>query len=140
MGFREMSAWVMAALLIGLGGFYATAVIGTTQALDAVPAPSIPLLVVTTVLLVAGAIVGHVVAAALSPNDANAPEDERDRLVLWRAGNLSGLVLGAGVFGGLWHFMFRGDGNLLFHILIGSLIVAQISEYIFQIIYYRRGL
>jgi hypothetical protein len=140
MGFREMSAWVMAALLIGLGVFYANAVIGTTQALDAVPAPSIPLLVVTTVLLVAGAIVGHVVAAALSPNDANAPEDERDRLVLWRAGNLSGLVLGAGVFGGLWHFMFRGDGNLLFHILIGSLIVAQISEYIFQIIYYRSGL
>ena len=139
MGFRELSAGIMASLLTLLGLYYLNAVVSAAQTLDAVPAPSVPLIAVTTALLVVGAIIAHTVVAAVSPDDANAPEDERDRLVLWRAGNISGLVLGAGVFAGLWHFVFKSDGNLFFHILVGSLIVAQITEYVCQIIFYRRG-
>ena len=139
MGFRELSAVIMASLLTLLGLFYINAVVSMARSLDAIPAPNVPLMVVTTVLLVIGAIIAHTVVAIASPEDANAPEDERDRLVLWRAGNVSGWVLGAGVFVGLWHFIFKSDGNLLFHILVGSLIVAQIAEYVCQIIYYRRG-
>lgn len=139
MGFREKSAWVMMLLLTGLGVFYANKVISSTQVLGVTPSPNIRLIAVATVILVVGAILAHTIAAAASPEEADAPEDERDRLVLWRAGNISGWVLGFGVFAGLWHFAFLGDGNLLFHILVGSLILAQISEYALQILYYRRG-
>lgn len=139
MGFRELSAWVMAILIALLGLFYINAIFASARALEAAPPPNVPLIAVTTVFLIIGAIVGHLVAVAIAPQDADAPEDERDKLIIWRAGNVSGWVLGSGVFVGLWHFIFQSDGNVLFHILVISLILAQLSEYVLKIVYYRRG-
>ena len=140
MGFREMSAWVMAVLMAALGLFYLANVSSGTQALGEVAPPDIRLISVATVLLVVGAVLAHIVAAAASPEDANAPEDERDKLVVWRAGNVSGWVLGSGVFVGLWHFYFQGNGNIMFHILVMSLIVSQLTASLLEAYYYRRGL
>ena len=139
MSFRELSAWVVCVMLLFLAMFYGKSIYSATKVAGAFPPPDIWLLSVATIILVVGAIAAHGIAAALSPHDADAPEDERDRLVVWRAGNVSSWVLGFGVFAGLWLFYIQGDGNALFHILIGSVIAAQFSEYALQIFYYRRG-
>ena len=77
--------------------------------------------------------------ALSSRREANAPADERERLVQQRAGNWSGLVLATGAVLSLGHFMVRADGNMLFHLVMASLIVAQIAEYAFRIFLVRRS-
>lgn len=139
MPFREKTAWVMTVLLVMAGLKYASAVWSQSIALGQTPPPDIGLIALVTLLLVAGAIVAHIIAAAFSPGEADAPEDERDRLVWWRAGNISGWVLGFGAFAGLWHYYFASDGNLLFHIIVVSLVLAQLAEYVLVIVFYRRS-
>lgn len=139
MAFKEKSAWVMSIALIVAGAFYAWSVFIIWQAAGMVPPPNVLGLAVGVVIIIAIAIFGHIVAAIGNPMDANAPEDERDRLVVWRAGNLGGLVLGALSMTGLFHFAVLGNGNLLFHMIIGALTLSQLAEYALTIWYYRRG-
>ncbi|MEL6860141.1 MAG: hypothetical protein AAFO74_17290 [Pseudomonadota bacterium] len=139
MAFKEKSAWVMSIALIVAGAFYAWSVFIIWQAAGMVPPPNVLGLAVGVVIIIAIAIFGHIVAAIGNPMDANAPEDERDRLVVWRAGNLGGLVLGALSMTGLFHFAVLGNGNLLFHMIIGALTLSQLAEYVLTIWYYRRG-
>ena len=77
--------------------------------------------------------------ALLTPKEANAPADERERPLLDRAGHWSGVVLGAGAVTSLLHFFDHQDGVLLFHMIMGSLILSQIAEYAFQITLIRRN-
>jgi len=35
--------------------------------------------------------------------------------------------------------VFNQDGNLMFHIVLASLMLSQISEYALQIVYFRSG-
>lgn len=139
MPFKEQTAWVMTVLLGLVGAHYARSVIGASLEAGATAPPDIGLIASLTIILVAGSVVAHILMAIVSPNDANAPEDERDKLVLWRAGNIAGYVLGFGAFAGLWHFYWLQDGNLLFHIIAGSLVLSQMAEYILSILFYRRG-
>ena len=137
MTFHEKSAWLMGLLLSLTGAWYLNTVWQMSKAIGQTAPPIVPLMAVATVVLVAGAILGHVIIAIVNPSDADDSEDERDKQVLRRSGNLSGYILGFGCFAGLWHFIVQGDGNLLFHIIVGSLIVAQIAEYALTITFYR---
>jgi hypothetical protein len=137
MSFREKSAWLMALLMTGAGLYYFHLVRGASQALGET-AP--PVVVIAFILLVViGAIVGQTVLALWLRKEAAAPADERERLVQQRAGSWSGLALAAGAVLSLGHFMIWGDGNMLFHLVLASLIVAQIAEYGFQILLFRRN-
>lgn len=139
MTFKEKSAWIMCLALIVAGVFYAWSVLGIWQVAGAVPPPNVLGLAVGVIIIIAIAIFGHAVAAIGNPMDANAPEDERDRLVVWRAGNLGGLLMGALSLCALFSFALNGDGNLLFHSIIGALTLSQLAEYALTILYYRRG-
>ncbi|MEO0607363.1 MAG: hypothetical protein AAFY82_03970 [Pseudomonadota bacterium] len=139
MTFKEKSAWIMSVALVLAGGFYAWSVVVLWQVAGVVPPPNVLGLAIAVIIIIAFAIFGHAVAALGNPMDADAPEDERDRLVVWRAGNLGGLVLGALSMSGLFHFAFLGNGNLLFHSLIAALTLSQLAEYVLTIWYYRRG-
>ena len=139
MTFHEKSAWIMALLLTAVAAWYLNAVWHWSVAIGQAAPPNIFLVAVATVMLVAGVIMGHVIVAISNPMEADAPEDERDKQVLRRAGNIAGYVLGFGCFAGLWSYFAQSDGNLLFHIVVLSLIVSQISEYVLTIFFYRRG-
>jgi hypothetical protein len=39
----------------------------------------------------------------------------------------------------LLYYLQHGDGNLLFHTVLGSLIVAQVADHVFQIALLRRS-
>jgi hypothetical protein len=138
MSFREKSAWVMAVLMIGAGLYYLSLVLAASRSLG-VTAPPVGIFVAYTILVVAGSVAAQGVLALLSPREANAPADERERPLLQRAGHWSGVVLGFGAVTSLLTFLVHADGNLLFHMILGSLIVSQIAEYAFQIALFRRS-
>lgn len=138
MSFREKSAWVMAAVMTVAGLYYLKIVIDASESIGAT-APPMVILIAYVVLVVIAAVNAQIILALSSPKEANAPADERERPMLDRAGNWSGYVLAAGVVTSLLHFLAHNDGFLLFHTIMGSLIVAQIAEYAFQILLLRRS-
>lgn len=140
MPFREKSAWIMSFVLLALGlaYFYAVGAIGSQS--GQLAAPMLPLVIAYTVCLVLLAIVGHIVIAALAPRDANAAADERERRIFERAGHFSSYILGAGIVMSLGYYLLSRDGDLLFYAVFASLMLGQIMEYVFQIIFYRTPL
>ncbi len=138
MSFRERSAWVMAVLMALAGLYYLNLVVGASRQLGA-PAPPVGIFIVYVVLVVIVSVAAQVGLALSAPKEAEAPADERERPVLQRAGNWSGIVLGVGAVTSLLHYLQHGSGALLFHMVMGSLIVSQIAEYAFQIALFRRS-
>ncbi|HYI40994.1 MAG TPA: hypothetical protein VE053_11815 [Allosphingosinicella sp.] len=138
MSFREKSAWAMAVLMTLAGLYYLNLVVGASRQLGA-PAPPTGIFVTYVFIVVIGSVAAQVALAVSAPKEANAPADEREIPALQRAGNWSGLVLGAGAATSLLHYLQHGDGDLLFHAVLGSLIVSQIAEYAFQIALLRRS-
>jgi len=133
MSFREKSALVMSAVMVVTGLLYAWLVQAAPQA------PVIGPLLPYVLAVIALSVVVQVVLALHSPSEANAPLDERERNVAARAGQISGIVLTIGVMlSGAVYVLFL-HGNMLFHHLLGALIVAQIVEYGAQIWLLRRG-
>jgi hypothetical protein len=136
--FREKSAWVMGILMVGAGLYYLDMAVAASRALGGA-APPVAIFIPFTLLVVIASIVGQAAMAIISPKDANAPADERERPLLDRAGHWSGIVLAAGAVSSLLHFFYRQDGVFLFHMIMGSLILSQIAEYAFQITLIRRN-
>lgn len=139
MSFREKTAWVMLALLILAGGFYAWEVIGHALAVGGAPPPSGKLVLVYVFIVVIGTIIGMASLGGREPEAASAPADERERIAIDRAGNWSGYVLAFPAITGAIYYWAYMDGNLLFHTIVGSLMLCQIADYAFQIFLFRRG-
>lgn len=136
MSFREKSAWVMAVLMTVAGIYYLRMVLEAVRATGEAPLGALTPYVG---LVVVGSIIIQTILAVLMPKEADAPADERERPLLDRAGNWSGYVLAGGALGGLSNYLVHGDGNILFHFVLGSLIASQIAEYAFQIFLFRRS-
>jgi len=137
--FREKSAWAMAIILTAAGLFYFDKVVRISNALGQTAPPLIGLVIGYVVLIVIASIIVMSVLAVTSEKEADAPADERERLIEHKAGNWSGYVIAVPALGALWHYSANGDGNMLFHLVFLSLMLGQIAEYIFQIALYRRG-
>jgi len=137
MAFHEKSAWIMSfALLLG-GVFYFGVVARISSEIGQLAPPRLPLVAVYTAILVAVAIAGHIVIAVMTPRDASASLDERERQLAVRAGHISGLVFGAGVIMSLGLYLLSYNGNLFFYSVFGSLMISQLVEYGLQIVLYR---
>ena len=139
MSFREKSAWAMALILFFAGAYYFNKVIAISNAMGQTAPPLIGLVIFYVIAVVIASAIIMAIVAGTAGDEANAPADERDRLVIDKAGHWSGYVLGAGVVAGLFNYSFTHDGNLLFHIAFASLMLSQIAEYVMQIVLYRRG-
>ena len=113
--------------------------VGHGLALNAVPPPSIKLAVVYVGFVIIGSIVGASSVASQNAEEANAPADERERIMIDRAGHWSGYVLAFGAVAGALHYWSSQDGHLMFHLVVAGLMLSQIAEYVFQIILFRRG-
>jgi hypothetical protein len=139
MSFREKSAWLMAISLGVASIAYAAVVASLSKAVGSLIPPLLPFLIAFTVALTALAAGSHIVIALLAPKDAVAASDERDRAINARAGNWSGYVFAAGVALSLAHYLLVRNGDALFYGVFGSWVLAQLSEYAFEIALYRRG-
>lgn len=137
MSFREKSAWAMGVVILLTGLLLAATVlhIPANAPAQALVLPLVPYVIAVVI----GSIVVQAALAIVSPGDAKKPADERERVAIDRAGHWSGVVLGVGVVSGLLNFLWYGEGQVLFLWCLGALILAQLAEYVFQIVLFRRG-
>lgn len=137
MPFQQKSAWIMSVALVLGGLFYFGEVSQMSNEIGQLAPPVLPAVAAYTVLLVVIAVVGHIVIGVISPKEANAPLDERERKIFHWAGNVSSYVLGAGVVSALGHYLFFQNGDVLFYAVFASLMLCQLAEYVIQIVLYR---
>lgn len=139
MSFREKSAWGMGLILSAGAVSYFGKVMSLSEALGRTAPPIIGFVIAYVVFIVIASVIVMSVLAGMAGKEADAPADEREKIIADKAGNWSGYVLAVPALGGLWHYSVHLDGNLLFHLIFLSLMLSQISEYVFQIFLYRRG-
>lgn len=139
MPFQEKSAWIMSIILLLCGLFYFAQVISISKSLNELTPPSLPIVIVYTVLLAVVAALGHAVIAIFSPGEANAPSDESESKIFDRAAHRSGYVFATGVVLSLGLYLILADGNMLFYGGFASLMIAQLAEYAIRIYFYRAG-
>jgi amino acid transporter len=140
MPFQEKSGWIMSVALLLGGLFYFAQVAAMSSSLGELASPTIPIVILYTIILVIVAILGHIVIAIFAPKDANARSDERERKIFDRAGHLSGYVFAVGVVLSLGLYLIAYDGNTLFYAAFGSLMFSQLTDYAFRIYFYRAAL
>ena len=140
MSFREKSAWIMSIALFLGGVVYFSTVVSMWVESGRLVSPAIPLLVTYVLVICVLAILGHIVAATLTPTDAHAAVDERERQIFSRAGHTASFVSGAGVAMSLGVYLFSQSGDLLFHTVFASLMLGQLAEYFLQIRLYRTSI
>ncbi|MBD1387913.1 hypothetical protein IC617_00585 [Neiella sp. HB171785] len=140
MSFQEKSAWVMLVALSCSVIFYVVSLFNLTINSGALPSPSAPALLGLAIVTVVIAIAGHIIAAVLNPKEANAPADERERLIVQKAGHLSSHVLAVGVVLALLSFLLIQDGQILFYGCFASLVLSHLAEYALHIVFNRRSL
>lgn len=135
MSFREKSAWISVLSMLGIYGFYFWSVMHRGHAngfyFGGLLETIIALVIVQVVLLVAVSI--------LSPKDAKAPRDERDKLIELRSMRVaySGLATGIAMacFFGAFNPPLVFNTNALLFILV----TAEIMRSACQIAQYRLG-
>lgn len=142
MAFREKSAWISLLLTLAIYGayfvFYGRGLL-SGQAFNM--SGEISLAVVALVVL---QVIVTTVMAILSPRDAQAPEDERERMIQLRAKSAAYLALQFGAIAAAASVYFaRGLGEagtwVVANAVFGALAVSQLVQYLAVIIGYRRG-
>ncbi len=144
LSFYEKSTWgtLVALLVIGALYFRSSWQLWHQEALA--PEAAFGLLIGYTVLLIIVLVAYHVLVAVMSRPEA---EDERDRLIQWRAGNIGGLVLSFGVFTVILNILIGNWlGQPLFlspvgiaHALLLAMLIATVVEMVLKLVLYRRG-
>ena len=133
MSVREVSAWVMV-LVFGVVGAGCLASI-LRAGLDAPPQPTV---VASAPAIVASVIALEVVLAIFLPKKADAPPDERERLIIARTGHWAGLAFLAAVLPALGHYVVRADGDVMFNVIVLGLFASGLIEYGAQLVLFRR--
>ena len=127
----------MSFALIVCGLIYFLPVVSEWTGSGQLVSPLMPQIVTYAVGIVVIAIVGHIVIAVLAPKEADAPVDEREKLIFDRAGHYSSYLLAAGVLVSLGSYLISGNGDLLFYVVFASLVASHLAEYLLQILFYR---
>lgn len=144
LSFHEKSAIGTLVALWFIGIFYFHSVWDLWQAGQLHPASMTGLATGLTILLVI-VLVGYHILIAVTARPQH--EDERDRMIAWRAGNISGVVLGVAVIGIVVHILIGGFfGNalaespmLIANALMAAVFLATIFELVLTLVFYRRG-
>jgi hypothetical protein len=137
MSFREKSAWISLVSMSGIYGLYFWSVIRAGHA--GAQAGGFGGLLGTIIALVVVQVVLTVAVAIFTPNEAQAPRDERDKLIELRAMRVAYAGLATSValacfFGAFNPPIIFNTNSLLF-----ILVTAELLRSACQIIQYRRG-
>jgi len=144
LSFQEKSAWGTLISLLVVGLLYASSLVNLWRADQLHIASTFGLMVGFTILLVLVLVGYHILVAAITGAQ---DEDERDRLIGWRAGKIGGLVLGFGVIsivghivlGGLVDDAFWQTPAVIANLLLLAVFVSTIVELSVTIWFHRRG-
>lgn len=138
MSFRERSAWI-ALFAYGLvfGGYFAALAhfwnepgrgpFGAAMLFGAI----IALIVVVVALTI--------LSAVISPRDANASADERERMIELKAERIGSYALSAAVVCLIGALLIGWEGFLVANLLLAAMVVAELAKAGAQIAYFRWG-
>ncbi|MEC9372746.1 MAG: hypothetical protein VYC34_02845 [Planctomycetota bacterium] len=125
-----------AALLLIFGGYFSVAAVMMANGINALPAYA-PLFTVCVILLAIVLVAGHTLEAIRRRPE---PEDERDRLIGWRAESNASWILGAGVVIAITAMVVNINPVWVAHFLFASLLISELTKLALQLLYYRRGM
>jgi hypothetical protein len=141
MSFREKSAWITLITLVAMTVFWALHFPwGRPFTLAPGPDPQVfHALVLATVSFVVIEIVAHVIVAVRAPREANAPADERERLIGLKATRIGAYVYAILSLSAIFLIHLGANQIGLAYLVLGSFVVAEIVSYTARIVFYRRG-
>lgn len=142
--FQEKSAAISITAVLGVYGYYFYSVLLGTG--PASPQEMLFWMIGLVVLLVIVEVCFHIVAAVLNPREANAAEDERERLIALKAYRIGYLLMSVGVLLVLGRILFGSlvepaEVTLLSvaNLLLFALVVAEVGHYGAALYHFRRG-
>jgi DMSO reductase anchor subunit len=137
--FREKSLWLLLLSLLAIFGVYFASVLPTPSA--QVTPGNVMTFVGMLIVLVVLQVVGQAILAIASRRElsASVQSDERDALISLKGTRLASYVLTTGVFCSLCLALFV-PGNFAFvHVLLAFWVLAQATELLSRLVFYRRG-
>jgi len=135
--FEEKSVWIqLVSMVVVIGSYFVVVALMVSKGITNLIA-FVPLFIVAVALLVIVLIVGHIVAAVASRPESR---DERDRLIEWRAESNSSWILRVGVLAAITGLVVSIDNIWIAHLLLVSMFLSEVARFIFQLVYYRRGI
>ena len=136
MSFREKSAWISLVLLLAVfTPFFWNSYQQFTGRVDTSSA------VGTAFLLLAAFVVFEIVLHAIaiqSPDEANAPRDERERLIEMRATSVAFPVLLVGALSAVGLLHLGSRAWLMAQVVMLAIVVAEVVRFGLQVVLYRR--
>ena len=139
MSFREKSAWTTVVTILLVLVMVATEV---PRPWSLAPEPSRMIFYVLHRALIAFVVIeilAHIVVRVGAPRDAQAPVDERDRLVALKARSLAFYAFTVLALGSVLLIHLGANGIRVGYCVLVSFVVAQAVNYAARIFYYRRG-
>lgn len=145
LSFHEKSAIGTLIALWIIGVFYFRSVWELWQAGQLLPESMTGLATGLTILLVVILVGYHILIAVTARPEQ---EDERDRLIGWRAGHIGGVVLTVGVIGIVLQIMVGGlfddpvatSPMLIANALMAAVFLATMVELVLTLVFYHRGI
>lgn len=138
MSFREKSAWISLISILLVSGFFFLRV--PSMMTPASHPALVGGLLYCVIALVLIEVVAHVVVAMRAPQDAQAPKDERERLIELEAIRIAHYVFVVGVLIAVSTMIHLGANvfAMAYHLLL-AFVVAEVANYAARIVYHRRG-
>jgi hypothetical protein len=137
MAFREKTAWISVLITLAIYGSYFATLASAFRSGDG--SEFFGLLIETMIAFVVAFVVMSVAAAILAPKDANAPADERDRLIGLKSERVAYYAVSAGAVTGMWFAFFGWSGFWIANVLFLALALAELAKETTRIVLYRVG-
>jgi hypothetical protein len=139
MSFREKSAWITLITLVVLTLFFFTH-LPPAWLFDPPGGFLLLVLAIGVAAFVVIEIIAHIIVAVRAPRDAQAPRDERERLIALKATSIAAYVYAFLSLGSVFLVIHLGANEIgVFYCVFLSFILAEIVNYAARIVYYRRG-
>ncbi len=136
MSFREKLAWISLFSTAAVYGWYFAAALPTLG--DSAQATA--RLHVSVLLIAVLQIVLAIVISAHSPKEANAPQDERERLIALKGSRAGYVILETGALASCIAGLYFGIGGvLLANGILFAFVLSQLVKYGAEILHHRRG-
>lgn len=138
MSYREKSAYISLATHAAVFGTYFFMLwrawddrIGQGLSIGLLAAAVIALIVIAATLAI--------VAALLSPKEANASSDERERMIDLKAERIASYTLSTGVVCLIGALLIGWNSFLVANLLLAAMVISELVKAIAQIVYFRAG-
>ena len=137
MAFREKMSWLsLGGILLAFGPyFFSLAMLG--QSPIALTAARAATFLGVMLVLVCGMVVASIAVALSNLRDAQAPSDERDRLIARRAVAIAYPVLLTAIFAALATLFFGAGQAVLINAILGAIVIGELTRCSVEIAGYR---